>query len=575
MSPSPAHKINSARIKKWLLTYVVLATFTLLALRNLLAPGFFETHDGIVHVMRLAHFDQAFLSGQFPVRWLPGWMAGYGSPVFNFNWNLPYYAGVLLHQAGLSYVESIKAVIIVSSLLSVLFCFLFLYQMTHNRLGAVVGAILYVWAPYYFSDVFIRGAIGETVSFVFFPLLFWLALLAFGQPRSNQLALLSLPWVLAAFILGHNVMSLVGTAVFILYSLFLLKSQNNLKMRPLSLLVFSLLGGIALSAFFWLPAVAEKKYDQVSHLRAIYNYQDHFVPVSSLLFSPWRYGYSNPSQPDKSMSFQLGIVHWVGITVALVWVYRRRKVPGWDRNTVIFFLGLCFISLLGVTRLVQPLYGISFISGLNNFPWRLLEVATFSSSVVIGLFISSLKRRAKLFSASLLLCSFILYWSYGRIVTEKYSLTDQQALEPVAATNGIYRDTEYLPLWANYFALLEQRGVSAERHFRSDSGTLTNTTTHQLTTSALVTCQAECAVELEQFYFPGWIAAIDGHNIPVYANEFGLVATKLTPGVHELSVSFVDTPVRRIANTVSLISLLGLGGWTLLVRLRYGSIYQI
>ena len=89
-----------------LVSLVIVVVISLIGIRELFLPGFFDTHDGFTHIMRLAHFDEALRKGQFPVRWLQTSMAGYGSPVFIFNWSLPYYLASLLHSLGLSFQSS-------------------------------------------------------------------------------------------------------------------------------------------------------------------------------------------------------------------------------------------------------------------------------------------------------------------------------------------------------------------------------------------------------------------------------------------------------------------------------------
>ena len=80
--------------------FTVTILLSLFAVRDLFAPGYFESHDGVIHVMRFAHFYRAIWQGQFPLRWLSTWGLGYGSPVFNFNWSLPYYVGSIYHLVG-------------------------------------------------------------------------------------------------------------------------------------------------------------------------------------------------------------------------------------------------------------------------------------------------------------------------------------------------------------------------------------------------------------------------------------------------------------------------------------------
>src|SRR3989344_474432 len=69
---------------------VILSLATLPVLWNLLKPGFYTSHDGEWMVIRLTAFHQALREGQLPVRWLPRLNQGYGYPVTNFLYPLPF-----------------------------------------------------------------------------------------------------------------------------------------------------------------------------------------------------------------------------------------------------------------------------------------------------------------------------------------------------------------------------------------------------------------------------------------------------------------------------------------------------
>ena len=61
---------------------------------------------------------------------------------------------------------------------------------------------------------------------------------------------------------------------------------------------------------------------------------------------------------------------------------------------------------------------------------------------------------------------------------------------------------------------------------------------------------------LHRFYFPGWQARIDSQAAPVYpSGEPGLVTVDVPAGDHVVELRFGDTPLRRLANGVSLLSL--------------------
>jgi hypothetical protein len=69
-------------------------------------------------------------------------------------------------------------------------------------------------------------------------------------------------------------------------------------------------------------------------------------------------------------------------------------------------------------------------------------------------------------------------------------------------------------------------------------------------------------VVINQFYFPGWRAKVDGVFAPLIA-EFrtGRMMVTVGPGRHAIDVRFGDTPVRTAAKIVSVLGLAFLGIW--------------
>ena len=59
------------------------------AVRALLQPGCFTSHDLTHHVIRQISMDRLLSEGQFPPRWSAELNNGYGYPVFLFNYPLP------------------------------------------------------------------------------------------------------------------------------------------------------------------------------------------------------------------------------------------------------------------------------------------------------------------------------------------------------------------------------------------------------------------------------------------------------------------------------------------------------
>ncbi len=549
--------MKNSQIGQTLLALLIITIFSLFATRDLWQPGFFTTHDAEVHVMRLAQFDQALKEGQFPVRWLPNWMAGYGSPVFNFNFSLPYYLGSLLHFTGLSFQDCVKVVFILSVVLSAWTGYLFIFQIIRDRIAAIVGSVLYVWAPYRFTDIYIRGAWGEACSFIFLPLILWFLIKA----KKNLTVSIWAGVVWALFITTHNILALVSMGLYFAYTVFLPeKWPDKIKLVKSAELVFLL--GLGLSAWFWLPALAEKKYDSMSAVANIYNYSQQFVSPTALFTSGWQYKLALPDQQSESMSFQLGWIHWLVVGIVIYYLLKKSAGNKDVSRQMKFFLLVFLAAILLCTKASKFIYDIPLVSGMINFPWRFLEIATFAAAILAGLLLTLFKRRQMLIGSILISMAVFLYWPYSKIISERFSLSDERLENAITSYKGFYPDTEYLPIWANYFGLLKNRGPAASFPFfiSKEKATFTQVQRYKLNYFSHITTEQPTQVSAQAFYFPGWQVTIDGHTQETDRDEYGLVSFVAPAGNHDIRLELVDTKIRKVGNWISIISVVGLAG---------------
>ncbi len=91
----------------WLILFFII-TASVFTLKDLFKPYFYTSHDGIHQVVRLYYFDQVLKDGQIPPRWVGGLLNGFGYPLFNFSYQMPWFIAEPLHLSGLSIFESIK-----------------------------------------------------------------------------------------------------------------------------------------------------------------------------------------------------------------------------------------------------------------------------------------------------------------------------------------------------------------------------------------------------------------------------------------------------------------------------------
>jgi len=66
-------------------------------------------------------------------------------------------------------------------------------------------------------------------------------------------------------------------------------------------------------------------------------------------------------------------------------------------------------------------------------------------------------------------------------------------------------------------------------------------------------------LKFSRFYFPGWTASIDGVNLPIEITEpDGRISVSLPAGKYDLLLEMTSTPIRSLANTISLASVIAI-----------------
>jgi hypothetical protein len=208
----------------------------------LFSPGFFVSDDGDWMVIRLSAFHQTLRTGQFPVRFLERLNHGFGYPVTNFLYPLPFYLGEAIHLLGFNFVDCIKILFIASFILGAIFMYLY---------AGLIAAVVYTYFPYRLFDVYKRGSLGEAVAFIFLPLIFY-----FIDKKKIVFAAIAT----AALITSHNVIAFIFLPVIFVYS-------KNLKLIFLALL---------LSAFFWLPALYDLQFTKAA-VTQVADYSKYFL----------------------------------------------------------------------------------------------------------------------------------------------------------------------------------------------------------------------------------------------------------------------------------------------------------
>jgi uncharacterized membrane protein len=514
------------RILQKPLLWIILAS--ILPVLSLLHPGMPILHDGQDHVARIANFYAAIREGILIPRWAANLNWGYGHPILMFLYPLPEYIASLFHFVGFTLVDSTKLVFGLSFIASAAAMFLWMNAAWGTRAG-IIGAILYVFAPYRFVDLYVRGAIGEHVAFIFPPLV-----LCFLFKKRWKLAALAL----ALLVLSHNAISLMFIPVIGLYGLYLFLDEKKKSLFVIHFVSF-IIFGLSLSAFFWLPALFEGKYT----LREIVTAGEalkRFVPWTWFVYSPWNYG------GTETLTKALGFPQWIGILGSVVLFIRTK-----NKKRKVFIAGLLsvlLISLFIMTSASTPLWRASALLQNFQFPWRFLSVSVFMAAVLGGI---AFARANKLFL--ILYSLFIIVISVGMWFPKGYQAHDESFYSGVYA--GTTDTGESSPVWSVRF--MEHAPASALEVIDGDAAVTMGkrtTTLHEYTVSA----QKPTLMMENTLYFPGWTISVNGKPAVIEwqnPNYRGLMMFRLPQGANQtVRVVFEDTKVRTIADWISIIS---------------------
>lgn len=540
-----------------LIELLILLLFSLPVLIPLMGPGMILTHDQYFPLHRLMAMEKCYHEGQFPPRWTDLFGMGYGYPFFNFYAPLAYLTGLLFLGIWHNPVWAMHIVFGLSLLIGGIGVWLWLKRIFDSK-AALVAGILYNCYPYHLVNAYVRGDISELLASALFPWVLWGFTCIDSHGSKRYAGMLAGSFFFCLVLLSHNIMALLFTGFLTAWIIF--KSLRNWK-----LLIFaggSYLGGLGLSAFFWLPAFYEKKYVNIAGLLQDAPYHEHFLYWYQLLLLNWGYG-GSCAGPGDGMSFQLGIVFLMTVMIGIILLFLNWKKYSIDhREETLFWLGAGCSMLFFMLPLSLWFWDHMPLMRYVLYPWRFLSLAAlpmaFMTALLLGPGLQMFLKERKIQYISLMvvfIAMSLIYPCLGarhvRVPEEIYLRRTVWAIESATGTYGTTMSNEYLPLWVRVmpsgpadYLLGTSAGVPIQvRARRADSY-------WKIYEFELPQKQE---VVIPVFYYPGWEVYSKGKLTPFKITPNGFLKVELAPGYQVLEIRFRNTPLRLIANSISLI----------------------
>jgi len=551
---------DSTFVKQYLSILLLAVSAAFCILPFIFHQTLFVSHDIIFHLFQSDQFYKSIASGTLMPKWALDANNGYGSANFIFYSPLSYYVISLFHSFIPSLILSIIAAIWSSFFLSGISMFLMVKKYTSRSIG-LLCAVLYQIFPFHIIDLYLRGTLGELFAFIWLPLIFtFLYEILFSEKKHPAFIGLSLSY--AGLILTHLVSAFIvsGIAfVYILLNVFYAPSKKEIISAYASVTL-----GFGLASYFILPVFFELSFVQINYIRrySFADYKNNFLLQLNTLNAE----IFNMHSPNNFLGI-LNITVVLEVLLFLIvifFLYKKNQFVFKNRYrffSVYIFLLAFFMS----TPLSRWLWNLLPPLNTIQFPWRWLAYMELALIFLIGSFLHEVK--VNRYFPQVGKYRYFLYVLSALILISVITIFVRNDKFPEQAINNIlypdksgydtYLPREYTPVW----------GTNLERILTlpiPDRVTVVSGTAiaHPVTwkpEERLIKVEADspAVLRVATFYYPGWIAESDGKRKQVFIEKkSGTMLIDIQPGNHMLTLKLVDTPLRRTAKYLSLLSCL-------------------
>ena len=520
-----------------------------------------NTRDVQVHLHRSAAIERAFEQGVYWPRWFPAVYNGLGAPAFHHYSPALHWLVAAAHWIGIGLDQALKLVMTAALVLSGFGVYAWL-RYAFSPVACLTAASLYLLHPMLLTrTVYFGGDYSQILALLILPACLWaFTALHFRSSARNWLAATVL---LAALVISHNLMAMVGVAVLFVFWLSLAAGYRSLE----GLLRCSAAATVAalLSAGFWLPALADLPLVQFE------NTQQRLAHFSTYLLHWWQIiGIQSPlldsraGNPLRPLN-TFGAATWLAVAAGLISLLlatgRQRRIWG-------LVGGLFSLAMLAMaTPLSQPLW--ESLPGLTIFqyPSRFLLIAPLGALPAAALTVDVWGRTRRWLPAlALTAASFLVLFPYlfpahtpmfsPFVPVETLSQEDTRAYEPLGNAWGMTSFNEFLVRGADMSVATGEIAEPAATE-------LSWRTPHE----AVADLSGQDDPTLLRLHFhPGWSA---GDQAILTPGPAGWVqATEVKNPAKPLVIRWEGTAWQRWGERLSLLGLLAAVAGTVLIAFR-------
>jgi hypothetical protein len=354
---------------------IIIAYAAILALPCLLVGIPSNGGDSFTHVMYQYHFSHQFWAGELYPRWLPEANKGYGSPMFFFQYPLPYYVTALLRPVlafGSTDVREGRELGV--------FCFLALagsglsawvwFRRRCAPTACAIAALAYMSLPYLIGQtLYTRAAIGELATFTWMPLILSFCDYEY-EARIEILCAIGLCFAL--LILSNVIYATMFAPVVVLYATAVAKGRASATLA----IALALTLGICVSGVYLIPFL---DYRRFLDLTAMARYH-HLAELGRNLL------YFTLGEKQSGLIVSLMLAWALCLTLFVAWHIWRLQQAVALRLSLLFVLGLGVVLFVPWTGPVLIELSRLKVSGFDSYEaYSLKMLITALLTLAVGL----------------------------------------------------------------------------------------------------------------------------------------------------------------------------------------------
>ncbi len=521
------------------------------------------THDMFLHYDQMRSFYEGLRAGAVYPRWEEDTNRGFGAPTTSYYPPGVYYVTSGFYAVTRSWIEALLGTHLLMMMMSAGAIYWYARRVM-SRVGAVAAMAAYVVGPYHLIDQYQRGAIAELMGFVFMPVMLMCAEELMEKRRAGGVAegeegeqrrrrAKREVWAVAGvamsyggFVWTHPPTAYQFSIGFGMYVVMM--SVMRREWRGMVKVGAGVMMGVGLAAAYIIPAALEQNLINKEYITTTWPYHNTYVFVHEL----FNYNIFVDFFRRLDMLWIFGCVIIIVAAIALLFFTRQSESD--LKQRVILWVTLGCLASFMMHRFSKPVGRLIPNIEIGVFTWRMLSITTLVISLLTGACahvavraIKDKQRKASIVCGSLCLVVLIggaMFSALFVVAPTRFAsvfVPEEEHLNPAMIPVTAPVDLGELPDDVPPAELAEDSGEVVIEKWSPE---------HRI-----VKVDLEDADQLwiRAFNFPGWTATVDGQPAQITnGEELGDIEIDLDAGVHEVRLDYLDTPIRRKAERVTI-----------------------